>query len=134
MNTDFSVRALVVVAFGKALALAYETDQRSPGTQAWLDGVLSASLEGFVFGDELSHNLTDGVWIVDLAWEDQGASDWDPMIRDFDLVVSSSRPATAEEWAAHLADELPWDKIEGWDEEPDPALVEDREELIIEEV
>lgn len=111
--TQVCARALVVVAHGEALALVCEVDQRIDSL-----GDYGLREDGFTFGDEIDCNLADGLWVVELGWEDRGASDWDDRIRDVGIAVYSYRLASAEEWHDHLAGNWPWEKASEWSVEP----------------
>jgi hypothetical protein len=115
-SPDVCARALVVVVHGKALALICEVDERI-GTSIGDHGVHP---DGFAFGNEIHSDLDDGLWVVNLGWEDVGASDWGPHIREFGLAIHSARMATAEEWASHLAGEWPWEPAPEWRVEEEP--------------
>jgi hypothetical protein len=105
-------KALVIVAHGKALVLAWQAGDSL--YEAMRQGGIKESFapedEGFDMGPAPSG---DGIYVCDLGWVDDGPGDW-PGSREVLPSIQAWRQATAEEWGRHLKNEWPWEPVEGW--------------------
>jgi len=120
-------RVLFAVFHGEAMALTWCAGEWMTNmlegcgvtpSQRYEDG--SASGEGFAFlsfdlevEDGGPGPLADGLYVGSLRIVDGGAESWEmPHIRDYYPGVDKVRPATKDEWLAHLRGEWPWEECE----------------------
>jgi hypothetical protein len=110
-------RVLVVSFFGKAFAILVED---SVALEFIKEGG-GFDVEGFSLeGASIDYGpLPDGVHIGILKLEDDGPGDW-PGSREACVALRDVRPATKEEWEAHLAGDWPWATGEVGTEEGKP--------------
>lgn len=108
-------KILVVVAHGKGLVVLCEDSSALRFVEEFGSG---ASCDGFVPEENAvaleipKEGLRDGVYIAELRVVDGGPESWEmPHVRDYYAEIRDFRPATPEEWSAHLAGEWP----EGFD-------------------
>ncbi len=101
-------RALVVFAHGEGIAVVWDGNDH---VQEWVSDAGADHGDGFKF-EQVDHPpLIDGVWIGELKMIDDGPSDWSEQHRECVLSFINARPATKEEWKAHLDEEWPWEPM-----------------------
>ena len=105
-------KALVIVAHGKVLVLAWQAGESLYEVMTGQGG----SKDGFAPEDEgfdMAAPGDDGVYVCDLGWVDDGPGDW-PGSREVLPSIKTWRLATEKEWSRHLKNEWPWEPVEGW--------------------
>lgn len=111
--------ALVVMAHGLGCVTAWQGDEhvRNYIQDAGGGDGRECSFPLSSIGGKRHRPHTDGVFVVELAWERVGLSDLPEGGPEYDLRPSNWTPVTKETWQAHLDGEWPW---EPYPEIPDP--------------
>ena len=110
-------KALVVFAFGKGLAVAYEaTDDMTQFLQDSGAGSDGFDVDYVAIDYNAAEIAVDGVYIAELRFGDGGPGDY-PGTREACVQFIGLRCATEEEWKEHCAGNWPWKEVYAEDHE-----------------